>query len=175
MDLSQFIRNVPDYPKKGIQFKDITTLLQNPVAFQFVVDQLEKRYSDQKLDVIAGIDSRGFIFGSALAYKMGISFVPIRKKGKLPAETISVEYQLEYGSDFLEIHRDSIKENDKVLIIDDLMATGGTMGAAIHLVESLEGNIVETFCVIDLPDLGGSKKVQTLNHKFYSMIEFSGH
>lgn len=174
MQLEKYIRNIPDYPKPGIQFKDITTLFKEPEAFRYVVETFAKRYKEQNIDVIAGIESRGFILGAAIAFAADISFVPIRKKGKLPAETISREYSLEYGTDCLEIHKDSIKKDAKVVLVDDLMATGGTMFAGIDLVEALEAKISEVAFVIDLPDLGGSKKIENAGYKHHSLISFEG-
>lgn len=175
MQLAEYIRNIPDYPKPGIQFKDVTSLLANPEAFQYSIRIFKERYENQNIDIIAGIESRGFIFGSALAFALGISFVPIRKKGKLPGETISQSYQLEYGTDEIEVHQDAIQKNQNIVIIDDLMATGGTMEAAILLTQKLHANIVETCCLIDLPDLGGSNKMKKLNIPFYTQLSFEGH
>ncbi|MEE6250358.1 MAG: adenine phosphoribosyltransferase, partial [Bdellovibrionota bacterium] len=138
MDLKKSIRNIPDFPKKGIQFKDVTSLLKDAKAFQYSIDKFAQHYDDKGITAICGVESRGFIIGAALAYKMQLPFIPIRKKAKLPAETISVDYNLEYGSDTLEIHTDALSANDKVVIIDDLMATGGTMFAAAQLVEKLQ-------------------------------------
>lgn len=175
MQLEKYIRNIPDYPKPGIQFKDITTLIKEPEVFAYVVDKFANRYKEMGVDIIAGIESRGFILGSAIAYAMGTSFIPIRKKGKLPAETISQEYQLEYGTDTLEIHTDSLKKNQKVILVDDLMATGGTMFAGIKLVEALGAVVTECAFVIDLPELGGSNKIKEAGYEAFSLIEFEGH
>jgi adenine phosphoribosyltransferase len=175
MQLEKYIRNIPDYPKKGIQFKDITTLLAHPEAFKYCIECLKNRYENQKPDIIVGLEARGFILGSALAYALGVGFVPIRKKGKLPGSTIAVSYQLEYGEDTMEIHDDAIKAGQKVVIVDDLMATGGTMEAGIKLIEKLGGEILETCIVIDLPDLKGSERIQKLNHKVFKLIDFEGH
>lgn len=175
MQLEKYIRNIPDYPKKGIQFKDITSLLAHPEAFKYCIDGLKNRYEDMNPDYIVGLEARGFILGSALAYSLGIGFIPIRKKGKLPGKTISVSYQLEYGEDSMEIHEDALSEGQKVILIDDLMATGGTMEAGIKLVEKLGGKILETCVVIDLPDLKGSEKISALNHKVFKLIDFEGH
>ncbi|NQV08243.1 adenine phosphoribosyltransferase [Candidatus Woesearchaeota archaeon] len=172
MDLKETIRTIPDWPKKGIMFRDITTLLQNGGAFKQCCDELYERYKDKKIDAIVGIESRGFIFGSVLAHKLGISFVPIRKPGKLPSETIKQEYELEYGKDVIEIHKDAIKAGDKVLIVDDLIATGGSMAAAVSLVKKLEGDIVECCFVIELPDLNGREKLKGQN--IFSMMKFEG-
>lgn len=172
MDLKKIIRTVPDFPKKGILFRDITTLLKDKDAFSFVINTLYERYKEKKVDLVSGIESRGFIIGAALAYKLGCGFVLIRKLGKLPSETISQEYDLEYGSDHLEIHKDAIQPGKRVLLVDDLLATGGTMRAAGQLVERLEGKIVECCCVITLPDLQGQKKLPW--HCHY-LVSFEGH
>ena len=174
LDLKQYIRTVPDWPKPGIQFRDITTLIKEPKAFNHVIEKFAERYKDKQIDKIAGIESRGFIFGSALANRLGISFVIVRKPGKLPAETISEEYELEYGKDKIEIHKDAITEGDKVLIIDDLLATGGTMLATCNLIEKLGGNIIECAFVIDLPDIGGKKKLINSGYNAFSLVEFEG-
>lgn len=169
------IRTIPDYPKKGIQFRDISTLLENPAALRMTIDSLVHRYMDQNISAVAGIEARGFIFGAVVAYELGVRFIPIRKAGKLPADTISQSYELEYGEDSIEIHKDSIHQGERVLLIDDLIATGGTAAAAIQLIRQLEGNIIEGCFVVDLPDLGGSKKLQTeLNCPCFSLCEFAG-
>jgi adenine phosphoribosyltransferase len=170
MDLASHIRNVPDFPKDGIQFKDITTLLQNGEAFRYVIDGWRERYKDRNVDIIVGADARGFIFGSALAYAMGLPFIPVRKKGKLPHNTIAAEYELEYGTDSLEIHADAIAKGQRVILIDDLLATGGTMRATIDLVERLGGDIVECAFVVELPLLGGRKKLKP--HPVHALVEF---
>jgi adenine phosphoribosyltransferase len=153
-------------------FRDITTLTQNPQAFREACDLLYERYKDQKIDKIVGIDARGFIFGSVLAYKLNIGFVPVRKKGKLPYKTISATYALEYGEDTVEMHVDAIKEGERVVIVDDLIATGGTMQAAIKLTEMLKGEVVECALIIDLPDLKGKEKIP--GYKVFSLMEFEG-
>ncbi len=163
MNLKEKIRNVPDFPVKGIQFKDITTLLADGKAFQATVDAMYEQFKDTKIDKIAAIESRGFIFGSALAYKLGIGHVPIRKPGKLPAETISEEYELEYGTDKMEIHVDAIAEGEKVLLVDDLLATGGTASASCRLIEKLGGSVVGLAFLIELPFLNGRKKLEKYN------------
>jgi len=172
MNLKETIRTIPNWPKEGIMFRDITTLLSNSEAFRDACNILYERYKDQEIDVITGIESRGFIFGSVLAYKLGISFVPIRKPGKLPADTISQEYELEYGTDKIEIHKDAIKPGNKVLVVDDLIATGGTVTAAVKLIEKLGGKIVECCFAIDLPDLKGKEKIG--DYKVFSLMEFEG-
>lgn len=150
MDLKSVIRDVPDFPKKGIVFKDITTLVANPAAFRFVLDTWQKRYSSAALDAVVGIESRGFIFGAALADRLGVRFVPARKPGKLPYKTIKEEYELEYGKDAIEMHVDALHPGEKVLIVDDLLATGGTARATAVLVKKLGGNVHELAFVIEL-------------------------
>ncbi|MFO8016460.1 MAG: adenine phosphoribosyltransferase [Candidatus Woesearchaeota archaeon] len=174
MPIKSRIRTVPHWPKKGIMFRDITTLLKDPVGFRLVVDDFVERYKDADIDVIVGIDSRGFILGGALAYLLGKGFVPVRKKGKLPHETESVEYELEYGTDIVEIHRDAIPEGQKALVVDDLIATGGTALAACRLVEKLGGKVIECAFIVDLPDIGGSKKLKKAGYKMYAQCEFEG-
>lgn len=168
------IRTVPDWPKKGIMFRDITTLLKDKQGFKHMIDLLTERYKDQEIDVIAGIESRGFITGAVLANQLNLGFVPIRKPGKLPAETIFEEYELEYGKDKIEIHKDAISKGDKVLLVDDLIATGGTAAAACNLIKKLGGDIVECSFIIDLPDLGGRKKLESSGYKVFNLIDFKG-
>jgi adenine phosphoribosyltransferase len=164
------IRTVPNWPKEGIMFKDITTLLKDPQGFKETIDLLYNRYKDKKIDKVIGIESRGFIFGAPLAYLLGCGFVPVRKPGKLPAECISEEYFLEYGKDKIEIHKDAIEKGDKVLIVDDLIATAGTASAARNLVKKLGGKIVECAFIIELVDLKGRDKLKGEN--IYSVVEF---
>ena len=174
--IKSLIRTVPDWPKKGVQFRDITTLLKDPAGFRRTIDVLADRYAEGSLrpDIIVGIDARGFILGAALADRLGIGFVPIRKKGKLPAKTESEEYELEYGKDRIEIHSDAIAPGARVLIVDDLIATGGTALAACKLVERLGGKIIECCFVVDLPALGGKKKLQASGYKAYHIVDFEG-
>ncbi len=174
MPIKSRIRTVPHWPKQGVMFRDITTLLKDPIGFKLVIDDFMKRYKDQEIDVIAGIDSRGFILGGALAYLMEKGFVPIRKKGKLPAETVAETYELEYGTDTIEIHKDAIEDGQKVLIVDDLIATGGTALAAAKLVKKLGGEIVEMAFIVDLPDLKGGEKLEKAGIKYYAQCEFEG-
>ncbi len=174
MPIKSKIRTVPDFPKKGIMFRDVTSLIADPVGLRLCVDDFVKHYKDTDIDLVVGIDSRGFIFGAALAYLLQKGFIPVRKKGKLPAETVSETYELEYGTDTLEIHKDAIKAGQKVLIIDDLIATGGTAVAAINLVEKLGGEVVEFAVVVDLPDIGGSKKIAEAGVSVYAQTEFEG-
>jgi len=172
-ELKTKIRTVPDWPKKGIMFRDITTLLQDKDAFKYIMDQFYERYKDQDVDVVVGIESRGFIFGATLAYKLGCSFVPVRKEGKLPHKTIKEAYALEYGTAVVEIHNDAIKQGQKVLIVDDLIATGGTCVATINLIKKLEGEILECAFVVELIDLHGRGKIEPGN-KVFSLVEFEG-
>jgi len=169
-ELKERIRDIPDFPKEGIIFKDITPLLNDPVAFKKAIDILAKRYKKEEVSQIVAIESRGFIFGAALAYKMKVGFVPIRKKGKLPHKTKSVSYELEYGTDTLEIHEDAVKPNSRVLIVDDLLATGGTVDAVVRLLRDLQATIVGVAFVIELRFLKGRKKIQ--NFPLYSIIKF---
>ena len=167
------IRTIPNFPIEGIMFRDITTLLQDGEAFGHSIDLLYNRYKDMDIDVIVGIESRGFIFGAALAYKLGLGFVPVRKKGKLPGKTIAVSYDLEYGQDTIEIHEDAIAEGQKVLVIDDLIATGGTVAATVELVKKLKGEIIELSFIVGLPELKGTEKLNGL--PVYTMVDFEGH
>lgn len=172
MDLKQTIRSVPDWPIKGVNFRDLTTLMQDPAAFMESCDILYDRYKSMDIDKIVGIDARGFVFGAVLAYKLGIGFVPVRKKGKLPYKTIQESYSLEYGEDTLEIHEDAVAAGEKVVIVDDLIATGGTIGATVNLVRKLGGDILECAFVIELPDLKGRDKID--NCDVYAIVEFEG-
>lgn len=172
MDIKSKIRTIPNFPKQGIMFRDITTLLKDPVGFRYVIDTFVQRYANKGIDKIVGIESRGFILAGALAHQLNVGFVPVRKPGKLPAEKNSIEYDLEYGKDKLEIHTDAIKHGDVVLIVDDLIATGGTARAAMTLVENSGGNVLECAFVIDLPELGGAQK---LGKPVYSLVAFEGH
>ena len=168
------IRTVPHYPKKGVMFRDITTLLKDPVGFRVTINELVNRYTAVKIDKVAGIESRGFIIGAALAFQLGIGFVPIRKKGKLPAKTVGHDYELEYGADRIEMHVDAVSKKEKVLLVDDLIATGGTAEAACKLIEKTGGKVVECCFVIDLPDLGGRKRLERNGHKVFTLCEFEG-
>jgi len=176
MSIKSKIRTIPDYPKKGIMFRDITTLIKDPVGFRLVIDNFTQRYVKGELafDVIVGIESRGFIIGGALSYTLGKGFVPVRKKGKLPGETVSHEYELEYGTDTIEMHTDSLQKGTKVLLIDDLLATGGTALASAALIEKLGGVIAEMAFIVDLPDVGGSKKLKDKGYKIFALTEFEG-
>lgn len=172
MDLAPLIRNVPDFPKPGIQFKDVTTLVKHPEAFREIIDGWKARYANSGITAIVAADARGFIFGGALAYAMDLPFVPVRKKGKLPAETICEEFALEYGTDKVEIHVDALTPADRVVLIDDLLATGGTMAAAAALVRKLGAEIVEAAFVIELPFLKGRDKLAGL--PVHTLVSFDG-
>jgi adenine phosphoribosyltransferase len=170
-DLKKLIRSVKDYPKKGVVFRDITTLLKNGKAFKKAVDQLYKKYEGKKIDLVVAVESRGFILGGALANRLGVGFVPVRKFGKLPADRIEQKYDLEYGTDSLEIHKDAVKKGQKVLIVDDLLATGGTLQAACKLVEKLGGKVVGILVLIELSFLKGREKLQ--NFELFSLIKYA--
>jgi adenine phosphoribosyltransferase len=174
MPIKSRIRTVPHYPKPGVMFRDITTLLKDPVGFQVTINELAKRYAGVKIDRVAGIEARGFIVGAVLAFQLGVGFVPIRKKGKLPAQTVGHDYELEYGTDRIEMHVDAVSQGERVLLVDDLIATGGTAEAACKLVASMGGQIVECCFVIDLPDLGGRARLEKHGHKVFSLCEFEG-
>ena len=174
-DLRASIRSIPDYPKRGIMFRDITTLLGNARAFRRAVDELVQPWAGMKIDKVAGIEARGFILGGAVAHQVSAGFVPIRKKGKLPWKTIGQEYTLEYGVDIIEMHEDAIDKGERILIVDDLIATGGTAEAAAKLVRRSGGDIVGACFIIDLPDLGGAKKLAALGIKIHALMAFEGH
>jgi len=175
MNLKKFIRSVPDYPKKGILFRDITTLIKDEKAFAESIDQIIERSKKYKIDKIAAIESRGFVFASAVSYLLGKPFILLRKKNKLPAETHSIDFELEYGTATIEVHKDSISENDSVLIIDDLIATGGTAEAAAKLVEISKGTVACFVFVINLFDLNGSNNLIKKGYKVESLMNFPGH
>lgn len=160
MELKDYIRNIKDYPKEGILFRDITTLLKDKDAFKLAIDKMAEHVKDKKIDLIVGAESRGFLIGSALAYRMNCGFIPVRKKGKLPYKTISEEYALEYGTDTLFMHEDAIKKGDNVLVVDDLIATGGTALAMIKMVEKLGGNVIGSSFLIELEELNGRKEIE---------------
>ena len=169
------IRNVPDWPEPGVIFRDITPLLQNPRTFRVLVDLFVHRYMNTDLNLVAGIDARGFILGSVVAYELNLGFVPVRKKGKLPYKTIEQEYELEYGNATVEMHADACHPGDRVLLIDDLIATGGTMMAAKSLLERLGARIVEGAAIVDLPELGGSEKLRSAGLALNVLVSFDGH
>lgn len=168
------IRTVPDWPKPGIMFRDITTLLQDAVGFKRMLDLLHAHYKDYQIDKVVGVESRGFIIGAPLADRLGVGFVPIRKPGKLPAATVSQEYKLEYGQNTIEMHLDALLPGEKVLLVDDLIATGGTALAAVNLIQQSGGKIEECCFVVDLPDLGGRVKLEKAGYKVFSLVEFAG-
>ena len=169
------IRTVPDWPAKGVQFRDITPLLSNPRVFRVLIDQFVHRYFDEKPKAIAGLDARGFIIGSVLAYELNIGFVPIRKKGKLPFTTMQESYELEYGSATVEIHTDAVQPGDRVVLIDDLIATGGTMLAGLRLLQRLGAQVIEGAAIVDLPELGGSMKLREAGLPLFTLVDFAGH
>jgi adenine phosphoribosyltransferase len=173
--LEQVIKSVQDYPKPGILFRDVTSLMQDGAAFTAVIDHLKQHYTGHGITKIVGTESRGFIFGAPLAYAMGVAFVPVRKPGKLPRETIAESYQLEYGQDTLEIHLDAITPEDKVLLVDDLLATGGTIDATTKLVRRLGGQVADATFVVNLPDLGGQQRLEALGLTIHSLVDFPGH
>ena len=175
MDLKDYIRSIPDYPKKGVLFRDITTLIKNEKAFEETVNQIIHKSKKYKIDKIAAIESRGFVFASAVSYLLKKPFIMLRKKNKLPAEVHSVDFKLEYGTATIEIHKDSIEKDDSVLIIDDLIATGGTAEAASKLIETSKGNIAVFIFVINLYDLGGCDNLIKKGYKVENLIEFPGH
>jgi adenine phosphoribosyltransferase len=172
MDLKAKIRTIPDWPIKGVMFRDITTVLQDPEAFKVANDLFYERYRRVAVDKVVGIDARGFIFGAVLAYQLGVGFIAVRKKGKLPYKTVSAEYTLEYGRDTVEMNADAIVEGDKVVVIDDLIATGGTIAAAIELVEKLGGSVIECAFLVELPDLKGREKIA--DYPIFSLTAFAG-
>ena len=175
IDIKSLIRTIPDYPKAGILFRDITTLIADPTGLRAAVDGLVWPFLTSGIDYVAGIEARGFILGGAVAHELGRGFVPIRKKGKLPWKTIGQEYSLEYGVDTIEIHADAIHEGAKVLLVDDLIATGGTAEAAIELIRRSGGDIVAAAFVIDLPDLGGARRISAMDVAVHTLVSFEGH
>ena len=173
--LRAHIRTVPDWPSAGIQFRDITPLLSNPRVFRVLIDAFVHRYFDTRPAAIAGLDARGFIIGSVLAYELNVGFVPIRKKGKLPFTTVEESYELEYGSATVELHTDAVKPGDRVVLIDDLIATGGTMMAGRRLLERLGAEVIEGAAIVDLPELGGSRKLRESGLALHTLVDFEGH
>lgn len=169
------IRSIPDYPKPGIMFRDITTLLGNPRAFRRAVDELVHPFAGTKIDKVAGMEARGFILGGAVAHQLSAGFVPIRKKGKLPHATVRIAYSLEYGVDEMEMHRDAVAPGEKVILVDDLIATGGTAEGAVKLLRQMGADVVAACFVIDLPDLGGRKRLEDFGVDVRTLVEFSGH
>ncbi|MEE2980207.1 MAG: adenine phosphoribosyltransferase [Pseudomonadota bacterium] len=174
MPIKSRIRTIPHYPVKGVMFRDITTLLKDPVGLRLTVEAFVERYGDQPIDKVAGIEARGFFLGAVIAHELGTGFVPIRKKGKLPGDVIGQDYQLEYGIDRIEVHTDAIDAGERVLLVDDLIATGGTAEAAIKLVEKSSAEIVECCFIVDLPDIGGRARLEALGHTVFALCEFEG-
>ena len=172
MNLKDSIRSIPGWPIEGVIFRDLSTLMQDPEAFRNTCDVFFDRYKNMNIDKIVGIDARGFVFGAVLAYQLGVGFIPVRKKGKLPYKTVSEEYTLEYGKNTVEMHEDSIAEGEKVVIIDDLIATGGTIEAAVKLVKKLDGDILECAFIVELPELKGREKIKDQN--IFAICEFEG-
>jgi adenine phosphoribosyltransferase len=173
--IKSLIRTVPHYPSQGVMFRDITTLLKDPVGFRLTINELVRRYHGKRIDKVAGIESRGFIIGAPLAFELGAGFVPVRKKGKLPAQTLGQDYELEYGVDRVEMHVDAISSGEHILLVDDLIATGGTAQAACKLIEGAGGLIVECCFVIDLPDLGGRQRLEDEGYEVHALVQFEGH
>ena len=169
------IRTIPDYPKPGILFRDVTTLFGDARAFRAAIDQLVQPWAGQKIDKVAGIEARGFILGGAVAHQLSIGFAPVRKRGKLPHQTLLEEYELEYGTDAVEIHIDAVEEGDKVLLVDDLIATGGTAEAAINLLRRAGATVLGAAFIVDLPDLGGAKRIESLDVPVQALVAFEGH
>jgi adenine phosphoribosyltransferase len=174
-DLKSTIRTIPDYPKAGIMFRDITTLIGDARAFRHAIDALVQPWAGTKVDKVAGMEARGFILGGAVAHQLSIGFVPIRKKGKLPFKKVTIGYSLEYGIDEMEMHEDAVKPGEKVILIDDLIATGGTAEGAVKLLQKIGADVIAACFVIDLPELGGAKKIEALGVPVHTLIEFSGH
>jgi adenine phosphoribosyltransferase len=174
-DLKAAIRSIPDYPKPGIVFRDITTLLGDARAFRRAVDELVQPWAGSKIDQVAGIEARGFILGGAVAHQVSAGFIPIRKKGKLPHKRVSIAYSLEYGLDEMEMHEDAVAKGDRVILVDDLIATGGTAEGAVKLLRQMGGQVVAACFVIDLPDLGGAEKIRQLGVPVRTLISFAGH
>jgi adenine phosphoribosyltransferase len=172
MSIKEKIRTIPNWPIDGVMFRDITTLIQDPAGLRESCDLLFDRYKEMDIDKVVGIDARGFIFGAVLAYKLNIGFVPVRKKGKLPYKTVEAAYSLEYGDSVVEMHEDAIDKGEKILIVDDLIATGGTIAAAVKLVETLGGDIVELAFIVELPDLKGREKIK--GYSIFTLTEFEG-
>ncbi len=173
--LKNHIRTISNWPTPGVQFRDITPLLQNPKVFRVLIDAFVHRYMDARPDVVAGLDARGFILGAVVAYELNVGFVPIRKKGKLPFSTVEESYELEYGSATVELHTDAVKPGDRVLLMDDLIATGGTMMAGKKLIEKLGASVIEGAAIVDLPELGGSARLRESGLALFTLLDFAGH
>ncbi|MBE7638089.1 adenine phosphoribosyltransferase [Sneathiella sp. P13V-1] len=174
VDIKKYIRTLPNYPKEGVMFRDITTLWQDAAGLRTAIDQLVWPYAGVRIDKVAGIEARGFVLGGAIAHQLSVGFVPVRKKGKLPADTIGEEYELEYGTDTVEIHTDAIKQGENILIVDDLIATGGTAEAAIKLIRRSGGTVIGAAFVIDLPDIGGRKRIEQMGVNVRTLCEYEG-
>ena len=174
-NLKSLIRTIPDYPKPGIMFRDVTTLFADAQGFKATIAKLAEPYRTEPIDAVAGIEARGFILGGAVADRLGCGFIPVRKKGKLPHETVGQDYELEYGTDTIEVHKDAISKGQRILIVDDLIATGGTAEAAIKLVQKLEGQVVGAAFVIDLPEIGGRAKLEAMGVSCHLLMDFEGH
>ena len=174
-NLKGLVRTIPDYPKPGIMFRDVTTLFADAQGFKATVARLAEPYRTEPVDAVAGIEARGFILGGAVADRLGCGFIPVRKKGKLPYDTVGQDYELEYGTDTIEVHKDAIRPGERILVVDDLIATGGTAQAAVKLVRRLEGVVVGAAFVIDLPDIGGRSKLESDNVACHVLMEFGGH
>ncbi|MEH6401888.1 MAG: adenine phosphoribosyltransferase [Sneathiella sp.] len=174
VDIKTYIRTIPNYPKEGVMFRDITSLWQDPVGLRTAIDRLIWPYVGVRIDKVAGIEARGFVLGGAIAHQLGVGFVPVRKQGKLPCDTIGVEYELEYGKDVVEVHKDAINEGENILIVDDLIATGGTAEAAIKLVRQAKGTVIGAAFVIDLPDIGGRARIESMGVNVRTLCEFEG-
>jgi adenine phosphoribosyltransferase len=174
MPIKSRIRTIPNYPKPGVMFRDITTLLQDPVGFRLTIERMLEPFQNIRIDKVAGIEARGFILAGAIANHFDAGFVAVRKKGKLPHDTVGQDYDLEYGTDRIEVHTDAILEGEKILLVDDLLATGGTALAAVKLIEQVGGDIVGCSFIVDLPDLGGSAKIRATGHNVHILCEFEG-
>jgi len=174
MTIKELIRTIPHYPHNGIMFRDITTLLKDPAGLQLTINTLASRYREMKIDKVVGIEARGFIIGAPLAYILEVGFIPIRKKGKLPSQTIGHDYELEYGADRIEIHTDAISPGERVLLVDDLIATGGTAEAALALIAKMNAITVECAFVIDLPEVGGRERLEKQGHSVFALTQFDG-
>lgn len=175
MAIDSLIRSIPNYPKPGIIFRDVTTLIKDSAGFNLAVKEICNQFSGLGIDKVAGIEARGFIFGAAIAYQLGLGFIPLRKQGKLPSDTIGCDYALEYGVDRIEIHVDAISHGENILLVDDLIATGGTANAAVQLIEKCGGLVAGCAFVVDLPELGGSEILKKAGHFVYSLTKFDGH
>lgn len=175
MNIKDAIRTIPDFPKKGIMFRDVTTLMGDPRALRTTIDMMVQPFAGVRIDKVAGIEARGFILGGAVAHQLSVGFVPIRKKGKLPWKTISETYDLEYGTDTIEIHEDAVEKGESILLVDDLIATGGTAAAAVRLIERAGATVAGCSFIVDLPELGGRKKLQKMGKSVLTLVEFEGH